>query len=228
MTAVNEPLADARDMFAAHTMLRREFGLMPGLVRAAAPGDTGRAALIAGHIALMSGFLDGHHSGEDKHIWPRLLQRCPDECAAIVAVMEEQHDAIHRGLRQVTAAAQDWPGSAAADARNALAVAIEGLLPVMAEHLAGEEEQVVPLIERYITQAEYAVLAREQGADAPHDKLPVLFGMFMYETDPAVVDLAVAEMPAEIRPVIRDLSTAAYASYAQELYETATPSRVTG
>ena len=31
MTTVNEPLVDARDMFAVHTMFRREFGKMPGL-----------------------------------------------------------------------------------------------------------------------------------------------------------------------------------------------------
>ena len=36
-------------------MFRREFGLMPDLVRAVTPGDTQRAALVAGHIALLSG-----------------------------------------------------------------------------------------------------------------------------------------------------------------------------
>jgi hypothetical protein len=67
---VNERPADARDMAAAHAMIRREFGLMPALVRAAVAGDTPRVTLIADHITLMSGFLTGHHSGEDKHIRP--------------------------------------------------------------------------------------------------------------------------------------------------------------
>ena len=40
MTMANEPLGDARDMFAAHTLFRREFGLIPGLVLAVAAGDT--------------------------------------------------------------------------------------------------------------------------------------------------------------------------------------------
>jgi hypothetical protein len=39
MTTVNESPADARDMAAAHAMIRREFGLMPALVRAAEVGD---------------------------------------------------------------------------------------------------------------------------------------------------------------------------------------------
>jgi hypothetical protein len=97
----------------------------------------------------------------------------------------------------------------------------------MSEHLAVEEERVVPLIEKYVTQAEYVRVAQEQGAEVPPDKLPVMFGMFMYEAEPAVIDLAVAEMPAEVQPVIRDLAPKAYAAYAAELYGTPNPPRVT-
>ena len=228
MTTVNERPADARDMFAAHTMIRREFGLMAALVRAVPAGDTPRVTLITDHFALVGSFLNGHHAGEDKHIWPHLLQRCPDRCGPIVAVMEEQHDAVHSALLEAGQAAVAWSGRASADARDALADAIDALLPVTTEHLAVEEERVVPLIEQYLTQAEYAAVAQEQGADAPPDKLPVLFGMFMYETDPDIVDLVVAEMPAEVQPVIKDLGAAAYANYAQQLYGTPTPPRVTG
>jgi hemerythrin-like domain-containing protein len=228
MTTVNEPLADARDMFAAHTIFRREFGLMPGLVRAVAAGDTQRSALVAGHVAFVSSVLNHHHSGEDAYVWPPLRERCPGDCAALVDVMEAQHHAIHNGLLQVAQAGEAWRDSASADARRALAGAVGRLLPVMNEHLALEEERVVPLIEKFVTQAEYGRVVREQGAEAPPDKLPVLIGMFMYEADPAVIDLAVAEMPAEVQPVIRDLARKAYAAYAEELYGTPAPPRVTG
>jgi hypothetical protein len=50
----------------------------------------------------------------------------------------------------------------------------------------------------------------------------------MYEAEPAAIDLAVAEMPPEVRPVIRDLAPQAYAAYAEELYGTPAPPRVTG
>jgi hypothetical protein len=227
MTTVNEPLADARDMFAAHTMFRREFGLMPGLVRAVATGDKQRSALVAGHVAMVSTILNHHHSGEDAYVWPPLRERCPEECAPLVVVMESQHHAIHNGLLQVAQAGEAWRDSASADARHALAGAIDRLLPVMNEHLAVEEERVVPLIEKYVTQAEYAHVAQEQGAEVPPDKLPAVFGMFMYEAEPAAIDLAVAEMPAEVQPIIRDLAPTAYAAYANELYGTETPPRVT-
>ena len=228
MTTVDEPLADAGDMFAVHTMFRREFGLMPGLVRAVAAGDKQRTMLVADHVALVSKVLDLHHSGEDKHIWPRLRERGNGEIASIVGVMEEQHGGIHHGLLQVTAAVESWRDSASAQARDALADAVGQLLPVMKEHLALEEERVVPLIEKYITAAEYALLPQEANAEVPQDKLPTIFGMIMYEGDPVVIDAIVAEMPAEIQPVIKDAAAQAYAAYAQQLYGTATPARVTG
>jgi hemerythrin-like domain-containing protein len=214
-------------MFTAHTMFRREFGLMPGLVQAVTAGDTQRAALVADHVALVSDVLSEHHSGEDKYIWPHLRERCPEECALLVGVMEDQHYAIHAALLQVTEAARAWRDSASADARDALAGALGRLLPVTTEHLALEEERVVPLIEKHVTQAEYAHVAQGQAAHIPPDKLPAAFGMIMYEADPAVIDMIVAELPAEIQPVIKPLATTAYAAYAKELYGTATPPRVT-
>ncbi len=72
--------------------------------------------------------------------------------------MYEQHEAIHHGLLQVAAGVESWRDSASAETRDALAVAVGQLLPVMKEHLDLEEERVVPLIEKYITAAEYALL----------------------------------------------------------------------
>ncbi len=45
--AANEPMADVRDMYMAHTMMRREFRLLPQAVRDVAPGDTRGAAVVA-------------------------------------------------------------------------------------------------------------------------------------------------------------------------------------
>jgi ribosomal protein L12E/L44/L45/RPP1/RPP2 len=177
---------------------------------------------------LVSKVLDLHHSGEDKQVWPRLRERGTAEIASIVGVMEEQHGVIHHGLLQVAAAVESWRDSASVQTRDDLAGAVSQFLPAMREHLALEEERVVPLIEKYITAAEYALLSQEGNAEVPRDTLPTIFGMIMYEADPAVIDTIVAEMPAEIQPVIKDAAAQAYAAYAQQLYGTATPARMTG
>ena len=223
MATTDESLTGARDMFAAHTMFRREFGLMPDLVRAVRAGDKQRATLVADHVALVSNLLRLHHSAEDKRIWPRLRERCPEECASLADVMEVQYHAIRTCLLQVTEAEQAWRDSASADARGTLAAAIDQLIPVTTEHLALEEQSVVPLIEKYITEAEYAVLAQEQAARIPPDKLTTVFGMIMYDSDPTVIDMVLGEMPIEVRPAIKDLAIKAYNTYAAELYGTVEP-----
>jgi hemerythrin-like domain-containing protein len=223
VTTLNESLADPRDMFAAHTVFRREFGLMPGLVRAVTPGDTQRATLVADHIALLSGVLSQHHAGKDRHIWPRLRERCPRQSGLLVDVMEDQHHAVRTRLLQVSKVLQPWRDTASARAGGALAGAIDQLIAVITEHLALEEERVVPLIVKHITDAEYAVLAQEHAAHIPPGKLPAVLGMIMYQGDPAVSDMILAQMPVEVQPAIKDLAVRAYAAYATDLHGTATP-----
>ena len=223
MTTMDESRADARDMFVVHTMFRREFGLMPGLVRAVTPGDTARAAVVADHVTLMTEGLAAHHQGEDDHIWPYLRERCPGECGALVSVMEDQHRAIHECFRPVQTTAETWRQTASADMRNALVEAVEELVAVTDEHLSLEEERVVPLIEEYLTEAEYAPAAQAASASLPPDKLLIGLGMTIYGADAEAVAMIVGHVPAEARPTIKDQADQAYAAYAETLYGTARP-----
>jgi hypothetical protein len=210
-------------------MFRREFGLMPGLVRAVAVADRDRAALVADHVALVCSVLEHHHSGEEEYVWPLLRERCPQQPALTdVDVMEAQHQAIHEHLIRVKKDVAAWIDSASTDTREAAADAIDQLIPVMKEHLALEEERVVPLIDKYVTDAEYARVGQGQAVEVAPEMLPTIFGMFAYETAPEVLDMVITHTPAEIQPVIKDLGTKAYAAYAQQLHGTATPARVDG
>ena len=91
---VNEPMADVRDMRMAQSAFRREFRLLPQLIRDVVPGDVQRAAVVAAHAELVCRVLETHHEGEDLLLWPKLLRRCGEDAAFIVPIMEEQHQAI--------------------------------------------------------------------------------------------------------------------------------------
>ena len=221
-----ETLADARDMFAVHTMFRREFGLAPDLVRAVAAGDAQRATVVADHVSLLSMMLDIHHSGEDKHIWPLLRERGATETAQIVDVMQEQHERIHDQYLRLSEALTAWREDSSAESRDALARAVEGLAAQLEAHLALEEDRVVPLIERYLTTAEYGLLAGEGAQNTPPELLAACLGMVMYEAEPAVIEMIITELPAEIRPAFPQAANEAYAAYAQPLYGTPAPPRI--
>lgn len=112
MTTSMTDRIDTRDMIVVHTALRREFRLAPGLVRGTSAGDLCRVSIIAGHLDLMNGFLHLHHTGEDRLLWPRLLDRAPQEIAAVVMLMQTQHERIHDLITSAQGLLQHWKNRA--------------------------------------------------------------------------------------------------------------------
>jgi hypothetical protein len=117
MSENGSPYADTRDMYKVHAMFRREFALLPALVRSVAAKDRERAEIVADHIRLVSLLLHHHHSGEDAVLWPLLLTRAPREIDPVVHLVEDQHQTIEDVLTETM---RCWPpGPAVRQARMA-------------------------------------------------------------------------------------------------------------
>ncbi|TDD40951.1 hemerythrin domain-containing protein [Nonomuraea terrae] len=217
------PGAKTREMIMVHDAFRREFGLLAELARGVADGDRGRAELVAGHIELMSSVLHHHHHAEDTSIWPRLLERCPEEIAPSVHLMEEQHERIAATITELEAAVAAWRGTGDAAVGTALAEALDRMVPAVLEHLDAEERQVLPLIEKHITAAEWDQMTAEVVGSTPQDKAPVVLGMMMYEGHPQAVQEAVDKLPPDARDFIKEMAPKAYAAYAEQVYGTPNP-----
>ncbi|MEV6846707.1 hemerythrin domain-containing protein [Actinoplanes sp. NPDC051411] len=223
MTGTKIPGAMTREMIMVHTAFRREFGLMPELIRDVAEGDRERAGIVADHVGMIGGILHHHHSGEDRVLWPHLLQRCPEELAPLVHSMEEHHDRIGNLGSQLAKTVDAWRADADTVSRDAAADLLDQLLPVLHEHLGTEEQRVLPLVEKHITGDEWDGMVAESAASTPPEMLPLALGMMMYEGDPSAVQDALDNIPAEVRAVVAEQAPAAYAAYAQRVYGTSTP-----
>src|SRR5665213_3833853 len=80
-TAPNRPLI--QQMVVIHRVFRREFGLLPALIRGVATDDLERAKVVADHAAGLLRFVHIHHSGEDEFLWPVLLERVEVEACLL-------------------------------------------------------------------------------------------------------------------------------------------------
>ncbi|MGW9026648.1 hemerythrin domain-containing protein [Streptomyces sp. NPDC055722] len=223
-STVDVPMADVRDMYMAHAALRREFRLLPQLIRDVAPGDAVRAEVIGAHAELVCRILHTHHEGEDLFLWPKLLQRGGEEAVFIVPIMEEQHHAIDQAHAQAIELLPEWKSSGRGG--EELAGAFEMLLTVLLEHMATEEKRILPMAERHVTAAEWRELGEHGMAAIPKKELPLAFGMAMYEGDPAVIKAVLAHAPLPVRLLVPVIGRRRYAAHARRVHGTTRPARL--
>jgi iron-sulfur cluster repair protein YtfE (RIC family) len=152
-------LTDVHDMVVVHRAFRREFGLVPQLVRAVPAGDTARAAVLARHARLILEGLHLHHTSEDDILWPLLLERCPPD-AELVERMEAQHSAVDGYIQQLTPALVRWEAEARPAVAEEVASTFESLRAALVEHLDEEEREILPLAARHVSQEEWTSWGR--------------------------------------------------------------------
>jgi hemerythrin-like domain-containing protein len=213
-----ESMADSRDMIVVHTMFRKQFAAIPGLVSDVADGDSDQAAIVADHVAWMVEFLHAHHEGEDMMVWPRLVERCPTQVEPLIFTMESQHHALALALDDLAARASDWRTSAAVEDRDALAEAATELLVRIAEHLDLEELKVLSLIDRYLTEKEWKQVGGSGLKKMSFGQLKVAFGMILDDAPPAHVQTMHDTIPRAPWLLFSALGPRAYAKYAERLH----------
>ncbi|MEU1621109.1 hemerythrin domain-containing protein [Streptomyces sp. NPDC005722] len=217
-------MADTRDMYMAHTAMRREFRLLPELIRSVTPGDTRRAEVVGAHAELVCRILHTHHEGEDELLWPKLVERAGLDAEAIVPMMEQQHHAIEELHAEVTGLLRGWVPTA--QGGEQLAEAFERLLTVLIQHMALEEKEILPLAAKHVTAAEWHQLGEHGMQNTPKKDLPLAFGMAMYEGDPEVVKAVLATAPLPVRVIVPILGRRRYASHARQVHGTVRPPRI--
>jgi iron-sulfur cluster repair protein YtfE (RIC family) len=218
MPGNGNPYADTRDMYTVHTIFRREYALLPGLVRAVAAKDEERAKVVADHVRLVNLILHHHHMAEDENLWPALLRRAPREIDPVIHLLEGQHEGLDVLLDEVNTRLDSWTDGADSAEGEALAAVLQRLAAALYEHMGLEEKLALPLVERYIFAAEWEAMIAEGAADIPPEVGPLVVGMLMYEG-------GLDAVPPEMRDVLGEMAPKAYAGYCERVHGTPTPPR---
>jgi hemerythrin-like domain-containing protein len=187
-----------QEMVIVHRVFRRESRHLHDLIGAVRPGDTARAAVLAG---LAGEYIDGlhnHHTGEDELLWPKLLARV-DLDAELVLRMEQQHRVVDAGLQEVRVLLAAWTEAPAEPARDALVGALARHRRDLVEHLDEEEQRILPLVEEHLTVAEWAALGEHARARTPRDKLMFLLGALLEDATPEETSRFLSLVPVPAR-----------------------------
>ena len=205
-------MADVRDMYVVHRTFRRELRLLPELVRAVAPGDTARAAVLARHARMILLGLHLHHTGEDDVLWPLLLERCPPD-AAVVHRMEAQHEQVDLLLGRLGPALDRWEVEARPAVGEEVAGTVDALRTVLLVHLDEEEREILPLAERHVTQAEWSRLGEHGKGQVALRDMVLLFGSLLEECSPEEREMMLHVVPFPVRVVLLTVGARSYRRY---------------
>ena len=216
-------LLDTSVMPTLHTFHRREFRLAGGVVRGVAAGDLRRAAVVTDHVEFLTRHLHHHHTIGHELMWPKLLERVPEELAPIVHLMESQHERVDGLIQQIDALLPSFRETADAEVRDRLADLLDTLHVHLVEHLDAEEERLLPIAARTMKQEEWDAMGEAGRSGLPRKEMALTFGMYQYEGDPQVIAKMLAEAPPPIRWIVPRLSKRAFAKYAVRVHGTPTP-----
>ena len=207
---------DVRDMAIVHRTFRNAYEESARLVRAAPSPSPGRVTFLADHIDFGIAALHHHHEGEDELLYPKLIQRVPEQ-APMTEQVEHEHLAIKTALEAASAACAAWRQRPSAETGEALAAALDHLNAVVQPHLDDEENKVVPLAAVTLTQQEWDAIGKHGVAWIPRNKRGIAFGMILEPLGDADRAYMMRSLPAPVRMLYPFLIERPWKKYASTL-----------
>lgn len=205
---------EVRDMAIVHRLFRQAYDEAARLVRAGPAPSSGRVTFLADHIDLVLGGLHSHHQDEDELLYPKIIERAPEQ-APMTEQVEHEHQVIATALEAASAACAAWRKRPSAETGEALAAALVHLNEVVQPHLDDEEQKVVPLAAVTLTQQEWDAMGKRGMSSVPRNKRAVAAGMMLEPLNTADRAYMMKHVPAPLRllfPVLVDRPWKKYAA----------------
>jgi hemerythrin-like domain-containing protein len=195
--SASQPI-EVRDMAIVHRMFRQAYAEAARLVRANPTPSPGRVTFLADHIDLILGGLHSHHQDEDELLYPKLIERAPEQ-APMTEQVEHEHQVIATALDAAMAACAAWRQRPSAETGEALASALDHLNEVVQPHLDDEEQKVVPLAAVTLTQQEWDAMGKRGMNSVPRNKRGIAAGMMLEPLDADDRAYMMKSVPAPVR-----------------------------
>jgi hemerythrin-like domain-containing protein len=141
---------------AIHHALRAGTHAMAAAAAELDPRDDQRLSAFDRYWKGYAGEVVAHHTVEDDVVFPGLIARVP-VAEELIRTTDDEHHQLDR-LMEVTAS--ELAGVRCDRRTSALAGALAELADLMDRHLTFEDVDILPLIERHVTDAEYQAMEK--------------------------------------------------------------------
>jgi hemerythrin-like domain-containing protein len=184
-------------MVLMHRVIRREFGQLPRLFRAAA-NNRARSKVVGAHAREMLDFLHTHHTGEDELLFPLLRKRTTLD-PELMDRMDAQHAQVDDAVAALGKDLPGWTATADAPTGERMAALVDATMPTLIEHLAEEEDKLLPIVSATLTQSEWDALGKHGMSAIPLTRRLVILGHITEEADEAERQRFLQVIPAPAR-----------------------------
>jgi hemerythrin-like domain-containing protein len=213
--SASEPI-NVRDMAIVHRTFRQAYDEAARLVRAAPAPSPGRVTFLADHIDLALKALHIHHEDEDALLYPKLIERAPEQ-AQMTEQVEHEHQLITTALDAASAACATWRERPSAETGEALAAALDHLNKTVQPHLDDEGQKVVPLAAVMLTQQEWDAMGKSGVSKISRNKRAIAFGMMLDALDDEERAYMLKTVPAPMRLLLPFMIERPWRKYAATL-----------
>lgn len=216
MNDVTSTLTDTSDMIRFHRIFREALGAAAPLVGSVAPGDHDRADVVGSYYANVLELLRVHHEGEDELVWPKLLDRAPDEAETIRRIAG-QHEGVVTSMQTAQTHIVEWRTDPSTDNAVRLAVALATLGVELAHHLDEEEHVILPIAARHMTAEEWGELPAHGMQHFAGDKRWLVIGLIQEQMTAEQVAVMEARMPPPVLDFWVNVGRAQYEAFVADL-----------
>lgn len=176
---------DQTGMYLMHHALRRDFARFESAVEGTPIAEHAVWTALEHRWLATADVLHHHHCAEDAELWP-LLHRHAERAGSeadltLLADMEAEHEGIDPALAAVREAFTAMSEHPCTDHRNALEIRLGAAHEGLLEHLAHEERQALPMLQRTLTVEENASFEKAVGKYYPLKMIPFLLPWVMDE-----------------------------------------------
>ena len=183
---------DTSGMVRVHRVVEEVIGLGSGY--AAEASELDQVDAVASFCKNVLEYLRVHHAAEDELLYPRLEERCADQVQTVRHVWR-QHELLDEPTEAAGAAVTGWRDGPSVENTAALDEALSSVSNVLALHCRDEEELILPLASRYLSQAEWVEMLAHEGRNFRADKSWLMLGLVMERSDESQRAALLARMP---------------------------------
>ncbi|CEA08900.1 hypothetical protein BN1051_02258 [Arthrobacter saudimassiliensis] len=186
-------------------------------MRSTDDGDRARAAYVGEVLGNFDGVLHVHHEGEDVLMYPALAGRAPG-CALHVAQMLEHHRQVAQLIEGIEPVRRRWMETAEAASREETAERYEELSSLLKVHLRREVTEVMPVVDRVLSEKEMSAVAQHGVAQFDRKFLVSYLGMVLATNPPQDRKELFKEIPPPVRLAYRLVGRRMYRRQYAELF----------